>query len=69
MALAAIAAQVDYLVTTDRDLTVVDATTAELRQLIRVITPLAFLRHVLQWSEPRIEAAIHRNWNELPADG
>jgi hypothetical protein len=69
VALAAIVARVDYLATTDRDLTVVDATTTELRQLIQVITPLALLRHVLQWSEPRIEAAIHRNWNELPADG
>jgi predicted nucleic acid-binding protein len=67
IAVAAIDAGMDFLVTTDRDLTVVDATTARLRQLVTVITPLALLRHVLHWPEPRIGAAIHRTWQEVTA--
>lgn len=66
--LAAADARVDYLVTNDRDLTVLDASTRRLRELVRVITPLALLRHVLQWPEARIEAAIHRNWRDLASD-
>jgi predicted nucleic acid-binding protein len=68
VALAAIRAGVDYLVTTDKDLTVEDESTVELRRQVNVITPLALLRHVLRWSEDAIEAAIHRNWNELSAE-
>ncbi len=63
--LAAVDVGADFLITNDRDLTVVDATTARLPELITVITPLAFLRHVLHWPEVRIEAAIHRSWHEL----
>jgi predicted nucleic acid-binding protein len=66
--LAAVDGGVDYLVTNDRDLTVVDASTARLRDLVTVITPLALLRHVLGWPEDRIEAAIHRQWHELRAE-
>jgi predicted nucleic acid-binding protein len=65
VALAAIDAGVDYLVTNDRDLTVVDASTTRLREQVKIITPLALLRHVLGWPEERIAAAIHRNWHEL----
>jgi hypothetical protein len=54
-------------VTNDRDLTVTDATTAELRRRVKIITPLALLRHVLHWPEDRIEAAIHRHWRDLSA--
>jgi predicted nucleic acid-binding protein len=64
--LAAADARVDYLVTNDRDLTALDKSTERLRELVRVITPLALLRHVLHWPEERIEAAIHRNWRDLP---
>jgi predicted nucleic acid-binding protein len=66
IALAAIDGKVDYLVTNDRDLTVVDSTTMRLRELVNVITPLALLRHILRWPESRIEAAMHRNWRDLP---
>ncbi len=65
VALTAIEGRVDYLVTNDRDLTVMDASTARLRELVHVITPLALLRHVLGWSETRIETVIHRHWHEL----
>ncbi len=69
VALAAIDAGVDYLVTTDKDLTVEDETTVRLRQQVNVITPLALLRHVFHWPEDAIAAADHRNWRELsPAD-
>ena len=47
VALAAIQASVDCLVTTDKDLTVEDESTLELRRQVNVITPLALLRHVL----------------------
>ena len=66
--LAAADAHVDYLVTNDRDLTATDASTARPRQLVRVITPLALLRHVLGWPEARIEAATHRHWHELSSE-
>lgn len=66
VALAAIQSGADYLLTNDKDLTVVDATTLRLRSQISVITPLALVRYVLGWSEERIEAVIHRNWHELP---
>jgi hypothetical protein len=66
--LAAVDGRADYLVTNDRDLTVEDASTARLRERVNVITPLALLRHVLGWSEARIEAAIHRQWHELRAE-
>lgn len=68
IALAAINARVDYLVTTDRDLTVVDDSTVRLRELVNVITPLVLLRQVFAWPEARIEGAIHRNWHELSSE-
>ncbi len=61
-------ARVDDLVTNDRDPTATDESTATLRELVNVITPLALLRHVLGWPEGRTEAVIHRNWHELPSD-
>lgn len=68
VALAAIDAGVDYLVTTDRDLTVLDQTTARLRERVQVITPLALVRYVLKWPEAQIQARIHRQWRELTGE-
>jgi predicted nucleic acid-binding protein len=47
IALAAIAARVDYLVSNDKDLTAQDETTARLRQMIRPIPVGQFLHEVM----------------------
>jgi predicted nucleic acid-binding protein len=47
IALAAISAQVDHLVSEDKDLTAEDATTEEVRRHIRVLLPGTFLREVM----------------------
>jgi len=50
IALAAIKAQVDYLVTNDKDLTAEDETTALLRTKIQPMTVGRFLKEVMEWS-------------------
>src|SRR5919109_3467502 len=50
VALAAIAAQVDYLVSEDKDLTATDATTQKLRAQVKVLLTGTFLREVMGWT-------------------
>lgn len=66
VALAAIAARVDYLVSTDKDLTAEDETTAELRRHLKVRIPGTFLREVMGWRSEQLEAIRYRNWREMP---
>lgn len=63
--LAAIEARVDYLVSEDKDLTVRDESTAELRQRLTVYLSGAFLREVMNWSTERLEAVCGRNWHDI----
>lgn len=68
IALAAIKGQVDFLVTTDRDLTVQDQTTENLRQRLRVILPGTFLREVIGWTSEQLENIRHRDWDQVIVD-
>lgn len=62
IALAAIYAQVDYLVSEDKDFTIQDESTAELRSHLRPILSGTFLREGMGWSSEELEAVRHRQW-------
>ncbi len=65
VALAAIAAKVDYLVSEDKDLSVQDETTSELRRHIKVLISGTFLREVMGWTSEELEKIHHRTWAEF----
>lgn len=65
IALAAINARVDYLVTNDKDLTAQDETTAALRGKIQPIIVGRFLREVMGWESEELERIRKRNWSDL----
>ena len=69
IALAAINAGVEYLVSEDKDLTAHDETTAELRQRLVVLLPGTFLRQILGWSGEQLEQLRGRNWSDLEEAG
>jgi predicted nucleic acid-binding protein len=64
IALAAITAKVDYLVSEDKDLTTQDETTAELRRHLKVLLSGTFLREVMGWSSEKLESIRHRKWDD-----
>ncbi|MFQ6099879.1 MAG: putative toxin-antitoxin system toxin component, PIN family [Anaerolineae bacterium] len=63
--LAAIHAGVDYFVTNDRDLTVQDETTAQLRRRLKAMLVGTFLHQVMGWSQEELEAVRGRTWDEV----
>jgi predicted nucleic acid-binding protein len=65
VALAAIGAKAEYLVSTDRDFTDVDDTTAELRRHLKPISVGAFLHEVMGWSHESLSAIERRRWSDL----
>ena len=65
VALAAIVAKADYLISEDKDFTVQDESTAELRKQIKVILSGTFLREVMGWTSEELEAIRHRWWSEI----
>lgn len=65
IALVAIIAKVDYLVSEDKDLTVQDQTTAELRKQVKVVVSGTFLREVMGWTSEQLEAIRHRKWSDI----
>ncbi len=65
VALAAIRAQVDYLVSTDRDFTDLDDTTVELRQHLTPMSVGSFLRKVMGWTSQDLTAVERRRWSDL----
>lgn len=65
VALAAIEAGVDYLVSEDKDLTARDESTAELRRQLTIRLSGTFLRDVMGWSAEQLEAARGRTWRDL----
>jgi putative PIN family toxin of toxin-antitoxin system len=65
VALAAINANVDYLVSQDKDFTAQDETTAELRQRLNILLPAAFLRQHMRWTSEALEAIRKRTWTDL----
>ena len=66
VALAAIAAGVDDVVSEDKDLTVQDESTAEIRRHVKVLLPGTFLREVMGWTSEELEAIRHRKRSDLP---
>lgn len=65
VALAALNASVDYLVSEDKDLTTKDSTTAELHQQLSVLLPGTFLREVMGWTNEELEMIRERTWRDL----
>jgi putative PIN family toxin of toxin-antitoxin system len=68
VALAAIHAGVNYLVSEDKDLTVQDETTAKLRQELNVLISCTFLREVMGWSSEALEKVRRRTWRDIPVE-
>lgn len=60
IALAAINAQVDYLVTQDRDFTDRDDSTEELHRKLNILLPGTFLREYVGWTSEQLEAIRQR---------
>lgn len=69
VALAAIEAGAEYLVSTDPDLTVVDTSTEELRRWIIPLRPGDFLKEVLGWTSTELSRIETRTWEALEAAG
>lgn len=65
IALAAIKTKVDYLVSSDKDLTAQDKTTEELRKYLQPLLPGTFLKEVMGWTSKDLEAIRHRKWQDL----
>jgi hypothetical protein len=55
----------NYLVSTDSDLTDVDETTAELRKLTHPIKVGSFLRGVMGWSNEELTRIERRQWSDI----
>ena len=66
IALAAIHAQVDYLVSEDKDLTTVDETTRELRKKIQPLIAGTFLRRAMGWKSEDLQRVRRRTWRDMP---
>lgn len=65
VALAAITAQVDYLITQDKDFTARDESTTELHRRLNIMLPGTFLREHMGWSSEKLEAIRTRTWRDL----
>ena len=69
--LAAARAHVDYLVSTDTDLTDLGASTETLRQMLepgRVVRVGTFLNQVMGWSHEALTSISRRRWVDLKGD-
>lgn len=67
VAISAINAEVDYLITRDKDFIAEDKTTREIRRRVKVIKPQVFLREVLGWSQESLDALARRQWADIEA--
>jgi predicted nucleic acid-binding protein len=65
VALAAIEAGADYLVSTDQDFTDEDETTAELRRHLDCRKVGSFLREVMGWTSQDLSAIERRRWSDI----
>lgn len=63
VALAAINAHVDYLVTQDKDLT--DEQNVELHKRLRILLPAKFLREHMGWTSEDLERIRKRTWDAM----
>jgi predicted nucleic acid-binding protein len=67
VALAAINAQVDCLVTQDKDFTDQDETTIELHRQLCIMLPGTFLRELMGWTSEELEVIRTRSWEDFEA--
>ena len=65
VALSAISAKVDYLVSEDKDFTTQDETTVELRRHMKIMLSGTFLREVMGWTSEQLESIRHRKWSDI----
>lgn len=65
VALAAIHAQVDCLMTQDKDFTDQDDSTAELHRRLNIMLPGTFLREYMGWTSEALEVVRTRTWQDL----
>ena len=65
IAVAAITAQVDCFVTTDKDFTDKTPENEELQQKLRIMLPGTFLREYMGWSSDQLEALRGREWKDI----
>jgi hypothetical protein len=65
IALALLDADVDILISSDRDFTDPSATADRFRTRVLVMLPAVFLRDVLGWSSEVLEAIRMRTWEDL----
>lgn len=65
LALAAISAKVDYLVSEDKDLTDPGETTEQLHKQLNVLISGTFLREVMGWTSDKIEEVRGRKWEDM----
>ena len=65
IALAAINASVDYLVSEDKDFTACNETSAKLHEQLRVLLSGTFLRQMMGWISKELEEIRHREWSEF----
>lgn len=65
IALAAINARVDYLVSDDKDLTAKDKTTEELRRFIQPMICGTFLKEAMRWTSEDLEKFRRRKWQDI----
>lgn len=65
VALAAIVAKADYLISEDKDLTTQDNSTLELRKRTKVVVSGTFLREAMGWTSEQLEAIRHRKWTDV----
>lgn len=65
IALSAIEAEVDFLITQDKDFTDRDETNEELHKLLNIILPGTFLREYMGWTSEALEEIRRRTWSDL----
>lgn len=65
VALSAISAQVEYLISEDKDFTTENAATAELRRHFQIMLSGTFLREVMGWTHEQLESIRHRKWSDI----
>ena len=61
VALAAMKAQIDCLISSDKDLT----ESEELKKHVSVLLPAVFLREYMGWTSEELEVIRHRKWSDM----
>lgn len=68
VALAAIRANLDCLITQDKDFMAQDETTHILLKQLNIMLPGTFLRQHMGWTSEQLEAIRYRTWGDLPSE-